>query len=74
MRAKTPVIDLGQKPANRGLLCEKHFLHLILILAARRSRDGMQQVLLAVFVCFLPSILMVAWLVWQAHGRGVQAS
>src|ERR1039458_3871504 len=29
----------------------------------------MQLVLLGVFVSFLPSILMVAWLVWQAHSR-----
>ena len=33
-------------------------------------KDVMQSVLLGVFVGFLPSILMVAWLVWQAHGRG----
>ena len=32
-------------------------------------KDVMQSVLLGVFVSFLPSILMVAWLVWQAHGR-----
>jgi len=33
-------------------------------------KDVMQSVLLGVFVSFLPSILMVAWLVWQAHGCG----
>ena len=30
--------------------------------------DAMQSVLVGIFVIFLPSILMVAWLVWQAHG------
>ena len=34
-------------------------------------KDVMQSVLVGIFVIFLPSILMVAWLVWQAHASGL---
>ena len=65
MRAKAPVIDLGQEQAKRGLLCEETFLHPVLILL---KGCPMQLFLLDTFVTLTPSILAVAWLLWQADG------
>jgi hypothetical protein len=74
MRVKTPVIDLGQNLRNVACYAKKPFFIRVSFSLPDVRRDGMQPVLLAIFGCFLPSILMVAWLVWQAHGRGEQAS
>jgi hypothetical protein len=71
VRAKAPVIDLGQKQAKRGLLCEESFFHPVLILL---KGCPMQLFLLGTFVTLTPSILMVAWLLWRAGGLGERAS
>jgi len=63
--------------AKYGLLVYFERQNIIYVTDSRFSKglpdvrtDAMQSVLVGIFVSFLPSILMVAWLVWQAHGRG----